>query len=154
MTRIPLPEDLARKISDKAVQIARQEMQGKGWSSSRSLVPMAKTGQVGIKTSVRYLLYQESGTKPYLMKWVEGRTLPMGCKMGDGPHFRRAAKGVVGTPGYVDIPHQGKVWRKARWRHPGLKPTNIMHNAIKRAIQESRGDLTNDIKRAIRGEYH
>jgi hypothetical protein len=154
MVHIPLPEDLARKVSDKAVQIARQDMTGKGWKSARTLVPRASTGSVGITTSVRYLLYQESGTQPFLMKWVEGRTLPMGCKQGDGPHFRHAARGVVGTPGYVDIPHQGRVWRPQRWRHPGLKPTNIMHNAIRQAIKESRSDIQADIRRAIRGEYH
>jgi hypothetical protein len=155
MAHVPLPEDLARKISDKAVQIARQDMTGKGWKSARSLVPKSKTGMVGIQTSVRYLLYQESGTKPFLMKWVEGRAgLPLGCKQGDGPHFRSAAKGVVGTPGYVNIPHQGRVWRNQRWRHPGIKPSNIMHNAIRKAIQEAKTDIQYDIKRAIRGEYH
>jgi hypothetical protein len=153
MARIPLPEDLARKISDKAVQFARQEMQGKGWTSARSLVAFAKVGQVGIKTSVNYLMFQESGTRPFLMKWVEGRTLPLGCKQGDGPHFRHAGQGVVGTPGYVTIPHRGRVWRQQRWRHPGIKASNIMHNSIRRAIEECRSDLHNDIKRAIRGEY-
>lgn len=152
MAKIPLPEDLARKISDKAVQNARQEMQGRGWSSARSLEPRGEEGQVGITTSVRYLLYQESGIRPFLMKWVENRTVPMGCKMGDGPHFRRGSG--VGQPGYVDIPHKGRVWRNQKWRHPGLKGTNIMHDAIRKAIQESRADIEHDIKRAIRGEYH
>lgn len=151
MTKIPLPEDLARKISDRAVQYARQDIQGRGWTSARSLEPRASEGQVGITTSVRYLLFQESGTRPFLMKWVEGRTVPMGCKVGDGPHFRRG-KGV-GQPGYVNIPHKGRVWRDQKWRHPGLKPTNIMHNAIRRAIEESRSDIRQDIRRAIRGEY-
>ena len=151
MARIPIPEEMARRISDRAVQYAREEMQGRGWSSSRSLQPFPKKGQVGIKTSVRYLLYQESGTKPFLMKWVEGRTIGMGCKMGDGPHFRRGSH--VGEPGYVDIPHVGRVWRKQKWLHPGLKPTNIMHNAIRRAIQEERHNITQDIHKAIRGEY-
>jgi len=152
MALIPIPEDLARAVAYKAVQYARQDMTGKGWRSARTLEPMAKTGQVGIRTETRYLLYQESGTKPFLMKWVEGRTLPMGCKQGDGPHYRRAGQGVVGTPGYVDIPHRGRVWRAQRWRHPGLKPTNIMHDAIRRALQDSRKDIENEIKRAIRGE--
>lgn len=150
MAHIPLPENLARKISDKAAQIARQEMSGRGWKSGRSLVPYAKTGQVGIKTSVRYLLFQESGTKPFLMKWVEGKTIPMGCAQGDGPHFRKGSG--VGQPGYVNIPHKGQVWRNQKWRHPGLKPTGIMHRAITQAIQESRQDLAFEIKRAIRGE--
>lgn len=152
MARIPLPEDLARKISDRACQYARQDMTGRGWTSARSLEPRASEGQVGITTSVRYLMYQESGTRPFLMKWVENRTVPMGCKVGDGPHFRRGSG--VGEPGYVEIPHKGKVWRAQKWRHPGIKPTNIMHDAIRKAIQDSRADIQHDIKAAIRGEYH
>lgn len=150
MAHIPLPEDLARKISDKAVQTARQDMSGRGWKSARSLTPMAQTGLVGIRTSVRYLLYQESGTKPYLMKWVEGKTIPMGCAQGDGPHFRRGSG--VGQPGYVNIPHKGQVWRNEKWKHPGLKPTSIMHKAIEQAIKESHNDIKYEIQRAMRGE--
>lgn len=150
MAHVPLPMNLARKISDKAVQYARQDMSGRGWKSGRSLVPFPKEGQIGIKTSVRYLLFQESGTKPFLMKWVEGRTIPLGCAQGDGPHLRRGSG--VGKPGYVNIPHKGQVWRNQKWRHPGLKPTGIMHKAITRAIEDSRSDIQFEIKRAIRGE--
>jgi hypothetical protein len=95
-------------------------------------------------------MYQESGIKPFLMTWVDGKTLPMKCAQGDGPHFRRG--GHVGEPGMVDIPHRGKVWRNQRWRHPGLKPKNFMHDAIEKAIKESRNDIHQEIMRAIRGE--
>lgn len=150
MSHIPLSEDLCRKISDKAVQHARQDLQGRGWKSATHLVAYPALGRVGIKTSVKYLMYQESGIKPFLMTWVDGKTLPMKCAQGDGPHFRRG--GHVGEPGMVDIPHRGKVWRNQRWRHPGLKPKNFMHDAIEKAIKESRNDIHQEIMRAIRGE--
>jgi hypothetical protein len=108
VSHIPLSEDLCRKISDKAVQHARQDLQGRGWKSATHLVAYPALGRVGIKTSVKYLMYQESGIKPFLMTWVDGKTLPMKCAQGDGPHFRRG--GHVGEPGMVDIPHRGKVF--------------------------------------------
>ena len=116
--RVPIPSKLALKISNDAVTNARSTMGGLGWSSKamQALQPIAEDGKVGIRTTAKYLMYQERGIKPFLMTWVQGRTLPMGCKM-DGPHFRRGSH--VGTPGYVDIPHVGRVWRDQRWRHPG-----------------------------------
>lgn len=143
---------MAQRIADKAVQYARQDMQGKGWKSARGITPIAQDGLVGIKTSVRYLMFQERGIRPFLMKWVDGRNIPMGCKQGDGPHFRRG--GHVGEPGYVDIPHKGKVWRNQRWRHPGIKGNRFMENAIRRAVSEVQRDLKQDVMSALRGEYH
>ncbi len=150
MVHIPISEEIARKISDKAVQICRQDLQGRGWRSARSLTPMAHEGMVGIKTSVKYLMFQEKGIKPFLMKWVEGRTLPLGCPQGDGPHFRKGSH--VGTPGYVTIPHRGKVWRESRWRHPGIRGGNFMRSALEKAIKESNQDIKQEVMRAIRGE--
>ena len=150
--KVPLPQPLAQRVADKAVSYARMDMQSKGWKSARGISPIAQEGLVGIKTSVRYLMYQEKGIKPFLMKWVDGRTIPMGCKMGDGPHFRRG--GHVGEPGYVDIPHKGRVWRNQRWRHPGIKGNKFMENAINRAVSEIKRDLKQDVMTALRGEYH
>lgn len=150
--RIPLPKDAAERIAQKAVMYARQDMAGRGWKSQQGLSVMSGEGMVGIKTSVRYLMYQEKGIRPFLMKWVEGKTLGMSCSMGDGPHFRRG--GHVGEPGYVEIPHKGRVWREARWRHPGLRPKSFMKNAIQRAIADEKNNLHQDIMSALRGEYH
>ena len=150
--RIAIPADKARRISERATQFCRQDLQGRSWTSARSLEAMSGEGMVGIRTSARYLMYQEKGIGPFLMKWVEGRTLPLGCKMGDGPHFRKGSH--VGEPGYVDIPHRGKVWREQRWRHPGIKPGKFMESAIRKACEEARSDLRADIMAALRGEYH
>jgi replicative DNA helicase len=82
MTKIPIPNKLAMKISNDAVTNARNQMQGYGWSSKslQSLQPLAEDGKVGIRTSQKYLMHQERGIKPFLMTWVNNRTLPMGCK--------------------------------------------------------------------------
>lgn len=136
--RVPIPSKIALKISNDAVINARNTMGGYGWSekSMQALQSMAEDGQVGIRTTAKYLMHQERGIKPFLMTWVNGRTLPMGCKMGDGPHFRRG--GNVGTPGYVNIPHVGQVWRNERWKHPGLSGKSFMKDGLDQAIAANR----------------
>jgi hypothetical protein len=149
--RIPLPASTAKRIADRAVQNARQNVASRGWKSANGLSPLSSEGRVGIQTSVRYLMYQESGIKPFVMFWVAGKTVPLGCKQGDGPHIR---KGVApGTPGWVNIPHKGRVWRDQRWRHPGLQPKNFMHDAIKSAIADERSNIRADIMAALHGTY-
>lgn len=137
--KVPIPNSLASKISQDAVKFARENMRGFGWSDKalQSIQPKPGSGQVGIQTTLKYLMYQEKGIQPFLMTWVDGRRIPLGCKQGDGPHFRRG--GHVGEPGYVDIPHVGKVWRQQRWRHPGLKPKNFMRDGLHQAIQANQG---------------
>ena len=132
--KVPIPGDLALQISQDAVRYAREEMRGYGWSDRalQALQPLPGEGVVGIKTTLKYLMYQERGTAPFLMWWVNGRTIPMACGQGDGPHFRRG--GHVGEPGMVDIPHVGKVWRDQRWRHPGLKARGFLQQGLQQAI--------------------
>ena len=139
--KIPIPQHLALKISQDAVRYAREEMGGYGWSDRalQALQPMPGEGVVGIKTTLKFLMYQERGTQPFLMWWVQGRTIPLACKAGDGPHFRRGSH--VGEPGYVDIPHVGKVWRDQRWRHPGVKGRGFMQRGLQRAIEENQAML-------------
>ena len=135
--KVPIPKHLAQKISNDAVANARNNMGQWGWSekSLQALQPMPGEGVVGIKTTLKYLMFQERGIKPFLMHWVNGRTIPMGCAQGDGPHFRRG--GHVGEPGMVSIPHVGQVWREQRWRHPGLKARNFMAEGLQQAIAEN-----------------
>lgn len=68
---------------------------------------------------------------------------------GDGPHFRNGSG--VGTPGMVDIPHKGKVWRPVRWRHPGLQPKRFMETAVTQAIKDSKADIRKSVMMILRG---
>lgn len=150
MTRVPAPNDITALIARKAVQNARQDITRRGWKSASAMQPFSDTGKVGISSTVNYLLIQNKGFSPFVMWWVKNRTLPLGCKQGDGPHFRNGKN--VGTPGYVDIPHKGKVWRPIRWQHPGIKPQRFMESAISRAIKDSRPEIKKAIGSALRGE--
>lgn len=150
MTRIPVPPDLSQKIATLAAQKARENLRGRGWKSSGALRPYSDTGQVGISSTVNYLLIQNKGFSPFVMWWVKNRTIPLACKMGDGPHIRSG--NTVGTPGYVNIPHKGRVWREQRWKHPGLKPKRFMESAITSAIRDSKTDIRKAVMASLRGE--
>ena len=141
MALLPAPASVSKGIADKATQYAREDIRGRGWRSSGSLRPYSAEGKVGIQTTVKYLMHQNRGFGPFIMWWVNNHegAIPLGCKQGDGPHFRTG--GTAGTPGFVEIPHEGKKWRDQRWKHPGLKPKGFMEKGISRAIKESRNDI-------------
>lgn len=151
MTLVPAPANICAMISTRAAQLATERIKGYGWSnkSITALSAFPDEGQVGIKTSVKYLMRQEEGFGPFLMWWVQDRTLPMGCAQGDGPHFRRGSR--VGESGYVDIPHKGRVWREQRWRHPGLQPKNFMKDSILGAIKEMRPQIQTQVMKSLKG---
>ena len=149
--RIPVPQSICFQISQSAVRHAREDMRSWNWSdkSLQALQPMPGEGLVGIKTSLKYLMYQEKGTQPFLMWWVDGRVIPMACGQGDGPHFRRG--GHVGEPGWVSIPHVGQVWRDQRWRHPGIRPKNFMQSGLEKAVEEAKPEIKKWVKSLFGG---
>lgn len=150
MTLVSAPAQLTQTLSMLAVQKARMDVKGRGWKSSGALQPYSAQGEVGISTTMKHLLYQNNGVKSFLMYWVEGRTIPMGCKMGDGPHFVRG-KGV-GQPGYVNIPHKGRVWRDQKWKYPGIKPKRFIEKAISDAIKENKTLIKQSVMASITGK--
>lgn len=152
MTRIPAPIEVNRVIARRAVQKARADLWRRNWKSASALMPYAEDGRIGLSSTVKHLLIQNEGFKPFVMWWVKNRTVPLGCVQGDGPHFRFGNPESVGTAGYVDIPHKGKVWRQKRWQHPGLKPKRFMETAISAAIRESRADIKDAVMTSLRGD--
>ncbi len=116
-----------------AVQRAREYGDRRGWKGTRYLEPMVAKGTAGIKVTRKYLLYQNYGIKPRVMYELEGKFVPM--KSGG-----RVARGV-GRPGWVTLPGGVKVFRQQKWRHPGIKPTHFLEEAIEFAIKKSKQDL-------------
>ena len=151
MAVVAAPLVICEQVNQRAVQLARESIRSLGWSekSIESISAMPAEGQVGLKTTAKYLMHQNRGTKPFLMWWVVGRKVPIGCKQGDGPHIRTG--GHVGEPGYVNIPHVGQVWRNQRWRHPGLAPKHFMEDALTKAINEARPQLQQMLMNVLRG---
>lgn len=151
MARVPLPVAVSETIARKAVANARNDLFRRGWKSASAMHPYSKPGRIGINSTVKYLLIQNEGFKPFVMWWVKNRTVPLGCAQGDGPHFRFGNPASVGTAGYVDIPHKGKVWRQQRWRHPGLKPKRFMEGAISQAIRDSKREIRDTVMASLKG---
>lgn len=152
MARVAAPAAICDTIARKATQAAREDLRGRGWKSSGALQPFSADGKVGISSTLNYLLAQNNGFKPFVMWWVKNRTVPLSCKLGDGPHVRFGNPKSVGQPGWVDIPHKGKVYRQQRWRHPGLKPKRFMEKAISNAIKDSRQDIRKTVMDGLKGE--
>lgn len=146
--KIPLPEAVARQISDRAVSKAREDMYQRGWTSMKAVLPLSGEGLIGLRTTLKFLMYQDQGTKPRVMKELEGKVIPM--RDSSGLHFVRA-KGV-GQPGYVTLPGGVKVWRAEKWKHPGIKPKYFFENALSSAIKESRGLIQQSIMKSLVGE--
>jgi hypothetical protein len=137
--RVGAPVELNRVIARRAVQYAREDMRGRGWTSTGALQPYSDTGAVGISSTMKHLLIQNKGFDPFVMWWVEGRMVPITDKQTG--KTRRVRGREPGKPGYVYIPGRGKIWRDQKWRHPGLKPKRFMEAAIAKAIKESKRDI-------------
>src|ERR1700712_938188 len=150
MVRIAAPAQMCQVISQMAVTKARQDIQGRGWKSSGSIQPSTGQGQVGLRSTVRYLMYQNKGFDPFVMFWVNGRMVgPM--KSPDGKS--RMVRGKeAGMPGFVNIPGRGKVWRDQKWKHPGLKPKRFMETAIRDSIKENKDYIKRELNSIMRGE--
>lgn len=141
-----------KAISETAAKLAREKLQKKGWSSnsSGSIQPDSRRGYVGVKTTVKYVMYQNQGTKPFLMHWVEGRIVPIAGPGGE-THFVRGKD--VGKPGWVTLPGGVKKWRDQKWRHPGLKPQHFLEEALKEAIKIHRPTLRKRLTDVLMGRY-
>jgi hypothetical protein len=120
-------------MSEIAVGRAREYGDRRGWKGTRYLEPAPGRGRVGIKVTRKYLMYQNDGTKPRVMYELEGKFVPM---KGGG----RRATGV-GKPGWVTLPGGVRVFRQQKWRHPGIKPTHFLEEAISFALKKEKQDL-------------
>lgn len=139
MTRVPIPEEDAKKISERAAVLARENIGARGWSSKSvaSIQADGAEGKAGLKSTVDYVMIQNKGFKSFVMWWAEGRVIPIHDS--SGTHMV-TAKGV-GQPGFVTLPGGVKKWRDAKWKHPGLEPKNFIEDALTKAIEEYKHPL-------------
>jgi len=143
---------MCRRISDRASQHCREDIIGRGWSnkSTTAISPMpGREGWVGIRTSAKYLIYQNKGIKPFVMYWVEGRRIPI--KDSSGTHVVTGRE--PGKPGWVTLPGGVRKWRDQKWRHPGLEPKQFMEKALQKAIEEDRKNIHGTLMSILQGDY-
>lgn len=150
MVRVKVPEELSRRVSNAALAHAKTSMNRRGWSEKtiRGLYIVEGAGIVGIASPDNHVLYQEKGIKAFLMHTLEGKRVPIGNRV--------LTVKDVGKPGFVKIPRAGggpdqTVWRNEKWKHPGLKPQNILKDSLSRAILEEKKGIEDEILRRLEG---
>jgi hypothetical protein len=143
--KIYVKDKESMQIAIRAAQLARAYGIARGWKGTRFLTPVVKDGVIGISSPYKYLIYQNFGTKPRLMKELEGKVIPM-----KGGRFV-TCKGV-GTPGFVTLPGGVRMWRDQKWRHPGIKPTNFLENALNQSVKENLPLLSKGFKKLLSSE--
>lgn len=133
----PLPAAVAHQISVRAAELARQYAPRGPRNSRRRIRATSEQGRVGIYVpdDAQHLIYLDQGIAPFIMKDIEGKTIPI--RNPDGTISFRKAKNVGGrivarTSEGRFAPGNGSI----RWRHPGTKPLNFIDKALNQALQE------------------
>ena len=142
---LSMPESITQIVAQTAVQLAKSYGNMRGWRGTEQLMPIWGRGWAGVHSPHKYLFYQNFGTKPRVMWELEGKTIPI--RDASGVHFVLAKE--VGQPGWVRIPGRGMVWREQKWKHPGIKPTRFMDNAMQRAIRLHKTELQKNFVRGV-----
>lgn len=150
MVKVRVPAELCRRVSNRALQHAQTDMTRRGWSDTtiRGVRTVDGDGIVGITSPDKHVFFQEKGIKSFLMKALEGKRVPIGDRV--------LLVKDVGKPGFVHIPRPGGgpdivKWRDQKWKHPGLKPQNILKDSLSRAILEERAGINQEILRRLEG---
>lgn len=133
---------VAHQISLRAAEIIRRTAP-RGENNSRRLIRATyQRGQIGIHIPPEaiHLLYLDRGIRPFVMKSLEGKTIPI---RGPGGviQFRRAKN--VGRPQVLSRDERGRInYSKIAWRYPGVEPMNFIQPAMRQAISEYFESLT------------
>ena len=139
---IQLPPEVTHKISMRAAELVRRSAP-KGPHNSRMKVRATnQKGQIGVyfPPDAMHLVYLDKGIKPFIMKNLEGKTIPMRMP-GGGIMFRKATN--VGQRKVIARDEKGHIaFSKIRWQYPGVSPMNFIQPAINQAIQEWRQNVT------------
>lgn len=161
---VPMPTFITQRIAESGLQRAREYAIMRGWKSADRLTTHFAPGEAGIRSTVKYLIYQDRGTKSFLMIGLEGKTIPIRNNNGDTSFIKVVG---VGTSGWVTIPGDpnkpknqlyssnaatpGRMWRDQKWRHPGIKPTHFLRNAMVRSVVNSEPLIRNYLKENVLG---
>lgn len=135
---VPVPASITQHIAESASRESKSFATSRGWSGAQAISPIWGQGVAGVQVQQTYLMYQERGTRPRIMRELEGKTIPI-----KGRFVR--AKGV-GQPGWVTLPGGVKKWRDQKWRNPGIKPTNFMRNSLEVSVKASRSEIMDLMK--------
>jgi len=134
--KVQVSPAVAHQISLRAAEIVRRTAP-RGPNNSRRLIRATwQRGQIGIHIppQAMHLYYLDQGIRPFVMKSLEGKTIPISNP--DGTiSFRRAKN--VGRPQILSRDERGRInYSKLSWRYPGVEPMNFIQPALIQAIRE------------------
>jgi hypothetical protein len=135
----PMPEYVTRKISARAVAIARYLAPRKSGKGRDSFQPVASAGQIGISVPPErgYMLALDRGYNPYVMYGLTGKTIPIRDASGH-INFRTAyGSSAPGKRKIINRNAQGQIIEtKIMWKNPGMKGMHFIEDALKQAAME------------------
>lgn len=133
-----MPNDITKKISQRAVEIARGLAPRKTGLGASRLIPSSEEGEIGIEIppDVHYMLYQDQGTQPHIQWELAGKTIPIRNANGT-INFRRATDSNIGQRKILSRNEKGQIIKsKLSWRHPGIKGTQFIERSLRQATSE------------------
>lgn len=80
------------------------------------------------------------------MTSLEGKTIPI--KGPDGKTRFVKVKGV-GQPGWTKLPGGVKIYRQAKWVHPGIKPSRFMERSLFDAASSMKDEFRAEAKQLL-----
>ncbi len=112
----------ATALAEKAVQVARRYMPKVTAASANSLYPISGDGWFGVAWASPHVWFQEAGIRPFTMRSLAGKTIPMWVNDPDGkeaakqkrPKIRRTVDGRMQTLIFrraAQIGQKKMVWR-------------------------------------------
>lgn len=134
-----LPERATYQISRRAVEIAYENAPKDTGAGAAKLRAINAEGMAGIEAP-DYMVMQNFGTKPRIMYELAGKVIPIRLPSGE-IIFRTATTSNIGKLKIVSRDEKGRIISsKISWRHPGIKGSHFIDNALKQAFNEwSRG---------------
>lgn len=135
----PFPDEVTRKIAERAVYLARLRAPKKSGKGSNSFQPVYSAGQIGISVPPEYgyMMALDRGYDPYVMYGLSGKTIPIRDASGH-INFRSAyGPSAPGRKKIIARNAQGQITEtKVMWKNPGMKGQHFIEDALKQAAME------------------
>ena len=134
-----IPEDVARRLAHRAVEIAQVIGPRKTGKGLNSLIPVYQKGQIGIQVpdETAYMYDLDQGVEAHAMVDLAGRVIPV--RNPDGTiAFRRAGANKIGKiPVITRLSSNGKLKGDTpEWYYPQKQGLNFLNKAIQMSVDE------------------
>ncbi len=135
----PMPENITRKISERAVAIAASKAPKKSGKGAENFQPSSSAGKISISVPSQYgyMVALSRGYDPYVMYGLAGKTIPI--RDANGNINYRTAYGAS-APGKRKIISRNIIGQvtetKIMWKNPGMKGMHFIEDALQQAAME------------------